>query len=71
MSVPTKQEMLDHVNTAIDEIVAGGAAHSYSVGGRNLQRYSLTELMDFRNHLQSEVNAESSAGTTNFAEFDR
>ena len=69
MSAPTKQEMLDHVNSAIDEIVSGGAVHSYSIGGRNLQRYSLRELMDLRDRLQKEINASSRA--TNYAEFDR
>ena len=71
MATPTKQQLLDKVNEAIDVRLTGGAVASYSIGGRNLQYISLRELMDLRDKLQREVNAESSTGTTNYIGFDR
>ncbi|MCK5057096.1 MAG: hypothetical protein KAT34_10600 [Candidatus Aminicenantes bacterium] len=71
MTAPTKQIMLDNVETAINAIAAGGAVQSYNISGRNIQKYSLTELINLRTQLKKEINAESSTGTTNYAGFDR
>ena len=71
MSAPTKQVMLDNVETAINTIMTGGAVQSYSIAGRNLQKYSLTELTKLRDQLRREIAAESSTGATNYAGFDR
>lgn len=68
MTAPTKQELLDAVNTAIENILNGGAVASYSIGGRNLQRMSLSDLMSLRDKLQAETSAEQ--GTTNYAKFE-
>lgn len=56
MSVPTKQEMLDAVNTAIQAIMTGGAVQSYTISGRNMQRMSLSELTKWREQLQNEIS---------------
>jgi len=52
----TAAGMLTAVNTAIAQILAGGAVQSYSIAGRNVQKMTLTELYDIRDRLQQEVN---------------
>lgn len=68
MSVPTKQEMLDNVEIAINARMTGGAVQSYSIGGRNLQYISLNELIKLRDQLRREL-AGSGGGTTTYAGF--
>lgn len=63
--------MLDNVETAINAIMSGGAVQSYNIAGRNIQKYSLTELQNLRLQLKREIDAESSTGATNYAGFDR
>jgi len=65
----TRQELLDKVNTAIDARLTGGGVASYSIGGRNLQYVSLTELFQIRDKLQTEISGEK--GSRNFASFRR
>ena len=65
----TKQEMLDAVNDAIQARLTGGAVHSYSIGGRNLQYITIKELMDLRANLQAGLAGEQ--GTRNYAGFKR
>lgn len=65
----TVQEMLDAVNAAILAKLNGNAVQSYSIGGRNIQYYSLKALQDLRQQLQAELGAEN--GTTNYASFER
>jgi hypothetical protein len=69
MSAPTKQEMLENVENAINARMSGGAVQSYSIGGRNLQYITLSELMKLRDKLRQEVS--SLAGRTAFAKFER
>ncbi len=67
MTAPSKQDMLDNVEIAINTRLTGGAVQSYSINGRNLQYISLSELKDLRNQLRREV-----AGTkdrTSYASF--
>ena len=71
MTAPTKQTILDNVETAINAIMSGGAIQSYNIAGRNLQKYSLTELTNLRSQLIREINAASSTSKTNYAGFDR
>lgn len=71
MSAPTKQTILDNVEIAINAIMTGGVVQSYNIAGRNVQKYSLTELTNLRTQLRKEINAESSIGSTNYAGFDR
>lgn len=70
MATPTTQEMLDAVKTAIKSILDGGAVASYSIGGRNLQHYSLRELMDLQKELQAGLAAEKGKRRT-YVQFER
>jgi len=65
---PTKQEMLDSLETAINARMTGGAVQSYSIGGRNLQYISLSELLKLRDQLRKEIA--SGKDTTTYAKFD-
>lgn len=67
MSAPTKQEMLDNVENAINARLTGGAVQAYSIGGRNLQYIPLTELYKLRDQLRREIAG--SGGTTTYASF--
>lgn len=67
MSV-AKQTLLDNVEAAINARLTGGAVQSYSIGGRNLQYITLSELKKMRDDLKREITAES-GGTRNFAKF--
>jgi hypothetical protein len=71
MTVPSKQTMLDNVEIAINNLMAGGAVQSYSIGGRNLQKYSLRELMDLRDQLRKEIDAARTTPTKTYATFER
>ena len=66
----TNQEMLDAVNNAIHQKMTGGAVQSYSISGRNIQYYSLKELIDLRHELQISLTAEQ-GGARNYAGFKR
>lgn len=68
MSAPTVKEMLDNVNTAINAMNSGGAVQSYSIGGRNIQKISFSELLKLRKVLRQEIKA--GRGSTTYARFD-
>lgn len=70
-TVPTKQEMLDNIDIAINNLMTGGAVQSYTINGRNLQRFSLTELQNLRKQIKGEIAAENADGTTTYATFER
>lgn len=71
MSAPTKQEMLDNVEAAINARMTGGAVQSYSIGGRNLQYITLTELIKLRDSLRQEIASNGGSGSrTSYARFD-
>ena len=65
----TKKEMLENVENAINARMTGGAVQSYSIGGRNLQYITLSELMKLRDQLKQEVA--SGTSRTTYAKFDR
>lgn len=67
MSAPTKQEMLDNVENAINARITGGAVQSYSIGGRNLQYVLLPDLYKLRDQLRREIAG--SGGATTYASF--
>lgn len=69
MSTPTKQEMLDNVNTAINAIINGGAIQEYTIKGQNIKKYSLGELMNLKTQLKAEIRAESGPVRT-YAQFE-
>ena len=68
MSAPTNQTILDNIKTAINNVMSGGAVQSYSVGGRNLQRCSLNDLMELQKYYTRLVAAENSGDTRTYAE---
>jgi len=68
MSSPTKKEMLENVELAINARMTGGAVQSYSIGGRNLQYITLSELMKLRDQLRQEVA--SGTSRTSYVRFD-
>lgn len=65
--MPTKQEMLTAVETAIHNKMTGGAVQSYRIGDKNIQYYSLQELRDLRTQLQQEIASER--GSRNYVTF--
>lgn len=68
-TVPTTQQMLDNVRIAINSKIVGGAVQSYTISGRNIQSYSLKELMDLEKLLIERLSAEQYGGATNYAGF--
>jgi hypothetical protein len=68
MASPSKQEMLENVENAINARMTGGAVQSYSIGGRNLQYITLSELIKLRETLRQEIASGSSR--TTYARFD-
>ena len=52
---------LDQVQAAIRTILNGGAVKSYSVAGRNLQKYELADLLALETKLKAEVKREQTA----------
>lgn len=70
MASPTIAAQLEAVETAILNLMNGGAVRSYSIGDRNIQRMSLKELTDWRTQLRAEyANTSASGGTVNYATF--
>lgn len=64
----TPAGMLAAINALIGARLVGGAVHSYSIGGRNLQKASLQELYEIRDRLRAEV-ADLSGSARNYAGF--
>ena len=52
---------LEKVETAIRTLAAGGMVQEYSIGGRNLKRYKMGELLQLRDNLKAEVDRERRA----------
>ena len=52
---------LDYVEAAIRTLSQGGLVQEYAIGGRSLKRYKMVELLQLRDALQAEVNAERRA----------
>lgn len=65
----TSTTLLAQVEAAISARMSGGAVQSYSIGGRNLQYISLSELRQLRDDLRREVSA-GAGGARNYARFD-
>ena len=69
MAAPTKQEMLENVEIAINARMTGGAVQSYTISGRNIQYIGLEELRKLRDQLRREIAG--LGGTTTYASFGR
>lgn len=55
------QKDLDAVDAAIRSIISGGAVSQYTIGNRQLSRYSLSDLQMLRSRLLAEVKREQAA----------
>lgn len=49
---------LDFVETAIRTLAEGGVVQEYTIGGRSLKRYKMSELLQLRDSLKAEVDRE-------------
>lgn len=65
---PTTNELIDLIDKAIATRLRGGAVQSYSIGGRNLQYLTLSELRNLRADLNKQIAAEKGGGR-NYAKF--
>jgi len=52
---------LEAVQAAIRAVLAGGAVRRYMIGGRQLERFSLAELIDLESRLKARVSRELAA----------
>jgi hypothetical protein len=52
---------LDAVQAAIRSLISGGAVKRYTIGTRQLERFSLAELIELENNLKSDVAKEEAA----------
>ena len=66
MPVPTKQEMLDTIETALNALSAG--AKSYTINGRTKTERDIDELSRLRDKLKQEISCRKS--NTTYARFD-
>jgi len=67
-AIPTNQQMLNAVNTAIYNRLNGGVVASYGINGRNLQYVSIPELYKFKRDLENKIAATNGTGR-NFVKF--
>ena len=65
------QVMLDNIEAAINARLTGGAVQSYSIGGRNLQYISLSELRQMRDQLKREIASQTPNGARTYARFEK
>lgn len=63
------QTMLDNIEAAINSRLTGGAVASYSIGGRNLQYISLSELRQMRDQLKREIASQTPNNLRTYAKF--
>lgn len=68
MASPTLAAQLEAVETAILNLMTGGAVKSYSIGDRNISRMNLSELTAWRDQLKAEIS-NSNGGAVNYATF--
>jgi len=52
---------LESVQTAIRAVLAGGAVKRYTIGTRQLEKFSLAELIDLESRLKARVSREQAA----------
>ncbi len=65
---PTASELIELIDKAIATRLRGGAVQSYSIGGRNLQYMTLSELRNLRADLGKQIAAQNGGGR-NYAKF--
>jgi len=52
---------LDAVQAAIRSLISGGAVKRYTIGSRQLERFSLAELIELENRLKADVTKKEAA----------
>lgn len=62
--------LLSTVETAIDNLAAGGFVRSYTIAGRSFTRESINELIKLRSELKKIVDAESEPSAFILAELN-
>ena len=69
----TNQQILDAVNDAILARVTGSAVKSYSIAGRSLTSYNISELKELKKFLEDEISRANSRTTPRraYAGFSR
>ncbi|MGE0267881.1 MAG: hypothetical protein AB7S78_05460 [Candidatus Omnitrophota bacterium] len=65
---PTTSELIVLIDKAIATRLRGGGVQSYSIGGRNIQYMTLSELRNLRADLGKQIAAENGGGR-NYAKF--
>lgn len=65
---PTTSELIELIDKAIATRLRSGAVQSYSIGGRNLQYMTLSELRNLRADLSKQIAAQNGGGR-NYAKF--
>ncbi len=55
------EQDLDAVQSAIRTLVSGGVAKEYSIGGRSIKKYELTDLMALESRLKYQLKLEQKA----------
>jgi hypothetical protein len=55
------QQDLDAVQAAIRTLISGGAVKQYSIGGRSLTKYELSDLLALESQLKAQVKREQAA----------
>ncbi len=60
---------LQKVRDAIDALMDGGAVQSYTINGRDLTHYTLTQLMQLEKMLMNQLASEQSSAT-NYIRFE-
>ncbi len=58
--LPTNEEMLSDINTAIKSILLG--SQSYTIGSRKITRADLAQLYKMRQEIESQMAADEEAG---------
>lgn len=65
---PTAQELIDLIDKALAARLRGGAVQAYSIGGRNLEYMTPSELRNLRADLCKQIAAQNGGGRT-YAKF--
>jgi hypothetical protein len=69
MAATAPREILNKIDETILALISGGAVGSYSIAGRSISRYSLTELRGLRDYYAAQADAEESGGGVTYADM--
>lgn len=66
----TAAEILSVIQDAIHAIVSGGAIKEYELAGKQISKYSLSELQELERYYAGKVATQRTGGNTTFARMD-